>query len=64
MKIDAWLDELKIPRKAYRLVMLMPLVYVAWAHGRVQPSERKLIMGIAASTGCWNTAARKPSSAG
>ena len=34
MKIDAVLEELKIPREAYRVIMLMPLVYVAWAVAR------------------------------
>jgi hypothetical protein len=48
LKIDAWLAELKIPRENYRLVMLLPMVYVAWADGRVQSAERKLILQIAA----------------
>jgi hypothetical protein len=48
LKIDAWLAELKIPRENYRLVMMLPMVYVAWADGRIQPAERKLIMQIAA----------------
>ena len=36
MKIDVVLAELKIPREAYRVIMLMPLVYVAWADGKIQ----------------------------
>jgi hypothetical protein len=48
LKIDAWLAELKIPRENYRLVMMLPMVYVAWADGRIQAAERKLIMQIAA----------------
>jgi hypothetical protein len=48
LKIDAWLAELKIPLENYRLVMMLPMVYVAWADGRIQPAERKLIMQIAA----------------
>jgi hypothetical protein len=51
MKIDTVLDELKIPREAYRVIMLMPLVYVAWADGKIQSQERKLIMGIAEERG-------------
>jgi hypothetical protein len=47
LKIDAWLAELKIPRENYRLVMLLPMVYVAWADGRIQSSERRLILQIA-----------------
>jgi len=51
MKIDAWLNELKIPREAYRMVMLLPLVYVAWADGRMHAAERKLILQIAQDRG-------------
>jgi hypothetical protein len=51
MDIDAWLDELKIPRQAYRMVMLLPPIYVAWADGRIQPEERELILGIARDHG-------------
>jgi uncharacterized membrane protein YebE (DUF533 family) len=51
MKIDALLAELKIPKDAYRLVMLLPLVYVAWADGKIQTQERKLILGIAEDRG-------------
>ena len=51
MKIDAWLAELKIPRENYRLVMMLPMVYVAWADGKIQAAERKLIMQIAADRG-------------
>ena len=51
MKIDAVLEELKIPREAYRVIMLMPLVYVAWADRKIQDQERKLIMSIAEERG-------------
>ena len=51
MKIDVVLAELKIPREAYRVIMLMPLVYVAWADGKIQTQERKLIMSIAEDRG-------------
>jgi tellurite resistance protein len=49
--IDAWLRELKVPREAYRVVSLLPLIYVAWADGRVQQSEHALIMRIAKERG-------------
>jgi hypothetical protein len=51
MKLEAWLAELKIPRDNHRLVMLLPMVYVAWADGRIQPRERSLIMKIAEDHG-------------
>jgi uncharacterized membrane protein YebE (DUF533 family) len=51
IKIDAVPAELKIPREAYRVIMLMPLVYVAWADGKIQSQERKLIMSIAEERG-------------
>ena len=59
MKIDAWLAELKIPRDNYRLVMMLPLVYVAWADGRIQAAERKLIMQIAADRGLLENGGRE-----
>lgn len=51
MNIEAWLRELKLPREAYRVVSLLPLVYVAWADGKVQKAERTMILGIARSRG-------------
>ena len=36
MDIDGWLKELRVPREAYRVVSLLPLVYVAWADGKIQ----------------------------
>ena len=51
MNLDLWLAEQKIPREAYRVVMLMPLVYVAWADGKIQSKERKLILQIADERG-------------
>ncbi|MFO1394990.1 MAG: hypothetical protein U1F09_14625 [Steroidobacteraceae bacterium] len=51
MEIEKWLSELRIPREAYRLLTLLPLVHVAWADGRIQPAERKLIMGVAEQRG-------------
>jgi tellurite resistance protein len=49
--IDGWLAELKIPREAYRVVSLLPLVYVAWADGKIQNAERDLILRIARERG-------------
>ncbi|MCJ7453186.1 MAG: hypothetical protein MUO39_12030 [Steroidobacteraceae bacterium] len=49
VKIDSWLAELKIPRQAYRVGSLLPLVYVAWADGKIQREERNLILKIAAT---------------
>lgn len=51
IKIDAVPEELKIPREAYRVIMLMPLVYVAWADRKIQGQERKLITTIAEEHG-------------
>lgn len=59
MKIDAWLAELKIPRENYRLVMLLPMVYVAWADGRMQSAERELILQIAADRGLLENGGRE-----
>lgn len=51
MNIDGWLRELKVPREAYRVVSLLPLVYVAWADGKIQKSERDVILRIARENG-------------
>jgi len=51
MKFESWLAELKIPRDNHRLVMLLPMVYVAWADGRIQTRERSLIVKIAEDHG-------------
>jgi tellurite resistance protein len=51
MDIDAWLKELRVPREAYRVVALLPLVYVAWADGKIQKSERDVILRIAREQG-------------
>jgi hypothetical protein len=59
LKIDAWLAELKISRENYRLVMMLPMVYVAWADGRIQAAERKLIMQIAADRGLLESGGRE-----
>ena len=59
VKIDTWLAELRIPREAYRLVTLLPLVHVAWADGRIQREERKLILQIAAERGILENGGRE-----
>ena len=51
MNIDKWLADLKVPREAYRVVMLLPLVYVAWADGKMHKTERRLILNIAKDKG-------------
>lgn len=51
MDVERWLEGLRVPREAYRVVTLLPLVYVAWADGRIQPAERSLIMRIAGECG-------------
>lgn len=59
MNIEALLKELKIPRDAHRLVMLLPLVYVAWADGKIQAEERKLVMRIATEKGMLDNGGRE-----
>ena len=51
MDLEGWLKELRVPREAYRVVSLLPLVYVAWADGRIQKSERDVILHIARERG-------------
>jgi hypothetical protein len=51
MDVEGWLRELRVPREAYRVVSLLPLVYVAWADGKIQKSERDLILRIARERG-------------
>ncbi|HET9694290.1 MAG TPA: hypothetical protein VFP48_07885 [Steroidobacteraceae bacterium] len=54
MDIEGWLRELKVPREAYRVLSLMPLVYVAWSDGKIQNAERELILRIAREQGLLN----------
>jgi hypothetical protein len=51
MNVDEWLKELHVPREAYRIVSLMPLVYVAWADGKVQGAEREVVLAVARERG-------------
>jgi hypothetical protein len=41
------LSELGLNPSTYRCLMLLPLVYVAWADGTVQDVERQLILDLA-----------------
>lgn len=41
------LADLGIPRDAWRVLVLIPLVQVAWADGRIQAPERELILRVA-----------------
>jgi len=47
MDVERWLEQLGLQRDAYRVLALLPLVYVAWADGRVQSAERRRILEIA-----------------
>ena len=51
MNIETALERLHISAGSYQLVMLLPLVYVAWADGRVQDKERAMILRIAEEHG-------------
>ncbi len=45
------LASLGIDRDSYRVVVLLPLVQVAWADGRIQAQERELILRVAGEHG-------------
>lgn len=45
------LEALGLDRGSYRAVLLLPLIQVAWADGRVQASERELILRVALDRG-------------
>jgi cytochrome P450 len=49
--LAAALDELGVDRDNYRVLALLPLVYMAWADGKVQRSERSLIHRVAKLNG-------------
>jgi len=51
MRLEAWLAELKIPRVNHRLVMLLPMMYVAWADRRIHAKERRPLMEVAERSG-------------
>lgn len=46
------LGRLGIDKDSYRVLTFLPLVQVAWADGKVQEAERKIIEGTAARHGC------------
>lgn len=45
------LAQLGLDRQNWRAVSLLPLVEVAWADGKIQPAERRLLVEIAARHG-------------
>lgn len=47
----AGLSTLGIDRSSYRVILLLPLVQVAWADGRIQVQERELILKAAGEHG-------------
>lgn len=49
--VRAALEELGIDRDSHRVLGLLPLVYVAWADGKIQRAERATIMGLARDKG-------------
>jgi hypothetical protein len=49
--LSAALDELGVDRDNFRVLALLPLVYVAWADGKVQSAERSLIHRLAKLNG-------------
>ena len=51
MKIDTVLDELKIPREAYRVIMLMPLILVAWADGKLYIANHDALLSFTYAEG-------------
>jgi hypothetical protein len=51
MDLDATLKELGVDKSAARVVGLLPLVYVAWADGKVQKAERESILHAAREMG-------------
>jgi hypothetical protein len=46
-ELESTLSGLGLDRSTYRALMLLPLVYVAWADGGVQNVERELILRFA-----------------
>ncbi len=47
MDVDAALKELGVEKRAARVLGLLPLVYVAWADGKIQRGERESILRAA-----------------
>ena len=59
MDVTIALEELGIDRDNFRVLGLLPLVYVAWADGTVQRAEKKVIYRLARQTGWVNAAGAK-----
>ena len=53
------LGRLGIDKDSYEVLILLPLVQVAWADGKIQKAERKLIVDIAARNGLAEGPARE-----
>ncbi len=51
-EITLGLGRLGIDKASYRVLTFLPLVQVAWADGRIQDAERKIILDTAARHGC------------
>ena len=59
MDVTLALEELGIDRDNFRVLGLLPLVYVARADGTVQQAEKKVIYQLARQTGWVNAAGAK-----
>jgi hypothetical protein len=51
MDIGKALEELGVDESSYKVLGLLPLVYVAWADGTIQRKERSLILDTAEEHG-------------
>lgn len=51
MDLEATLKELGVDKSAAKVVGLLPLVYVAWADGKIQKAEREQILHAAKEMG-------------
>lgn len=51
LDVAAAMEQLGVDREAYRVLGLLPLVYVAWADGKVQRAERETILRAAGELG-------------
>lgn len=51
MDLEGTLKELGVDKSAAKVVGLLPLVYVAWADGKVQKAEREQILHAAQELG-------------
>lgn len=51
MDLVATMNELGVDKSAHKVLGLLPLVYVAWADGKVQRAERESILHAASEMG-------------